>query len=83
MREWICRSVSLTSALVGGEWPTSRSGHLTPGKERSVPIGKKAGWAPELFRATGSPLPGLEFRPLGRPDRSQSLYRLRYPGSRL
>jgi hypothetical protein len=28
-------------------------------------------------------LPGLEFRPLGRPARSQSLYRLRYPGSGL
>jgi hypothetical protein len=28
-------------------------------------------------------LPGLEFRPLGRPARSQSLYRLRYPGSAL
>jgi hypothetical protein len=26
-------------------------------------------------------LPGLEFRPLGRPARSPSLYRLRYPGS--
>jgi hypothetical protein len=26
-------------------------------------------------------LPELELRPLGRPDRSQSLYRLRYPGS--
>jgi hypothetical protein len=26
-------------------------------------------------------LPGLELRPLGRPVRSQSLYRLRYPGS--
>jgi hypothetical protein len=27
------------------------------------------------------PLPGLKLRPLGRPARSQSLYRLRYPGS--
>jgi hypothetical protein len=27
-------------------------------------------------------LPGLEVRPLGRPARSQSLYRLRYPGLR-
>jgi hypothetical protein len=27
------------------------------------------------------PLPGLELRPLGRPSRNQSLYRLRYPGS--
>jgi hypothetical protein len=26
-------------------------------------------------------LPGLELRPLGRPARSQSLYRLRHPGS--
>jgi hypothetical protein len=26
-------------------------------------------------------LPGLELRPVGRPARSQSLYRLRYPGS--
>jgi hypothetical protein len=26
-------------------------------------------------------LPGLELRPLGRPARSQSLYRLRYSGS--
>jgi hypothetical protein len=26
-------------------------------------------------------LPGLELRPLGRPAGSQSLYRLRYPGS--
>jgi hypothetical protein len=26
-------------------------------------------------------LPGLELRPLNRPARSQSLYRLRYPGS--
>jgi hypothetical protein len=28
-----------------------------------------------------STLSGLELRPLGRPSRSQSLYRLRYPGS--
>jgi hypothetical protein len=28
-------------------------------------------------------LSGLELRPLGRPARSQSLYRLRYPGSYL
>jgi hypothetical protein len=26
-------------------------------------------------------LPGLEIRPLGRPVRSDSLYKLRYPGS--
>jgi hypothetical protein len=27
------------------------------------------------------PLPGLELRPLSRPARNQSLYRLSYPGS--
>jgi hypothetical protein len=27
-------------------------------------------------------LPGLELQPLGRPTRSQSLYRLSYPGER-
>jgi hypothetical protein len=26
-------------------------------------------------------LPGIKIRPLGRPDRSQSIYQLRYPGS--
>jgi hypothetical protein len=28
----------LTSALVGGEWSTSRPGRFTPGKELPVPI---------------------------------------------
>jgi hypothetical protein len=28
------------------------------------------------------PLPGLELRLFGRPARNQSVYRLRYPGSR-
>jgi hypothetical protein len=35
----------------------------------------------ELGRREIFPLPGLELRPLGRPVRSQSLYRLCYPGS--
>jgi hypothetical protein len=30
-------TLSLTSALDGGEWSTSRPGHLTPGKD-PVPI---------------------------------------------
>jgi hypothetical protein len=38
----------LTSALDGGVWSASRSGHaLPPGKEPLVPIGQEAGWAPE------------------------------------
>jgi hypothetical protein len=37
----------------------------------------------DVERTKSLPLPDLEFRPLGRPARSQSLYRLRYPGSLL
>jgi hypothetical protein len=35
----------------------------------------------DVERRKSLPLPGLELRPGGRPARSQSLYRLRYPGS--
>jgi hypothetical protein len=30
-----------------GEWPVSRPGRFTPGKESPVSIGEKVGWAPE------------------------------------
>jgi hypothetical protein len=37
-----------TSALDGGEWSVSRSGHaLRPGKGPPVPSGQEAGCAPE------------------------------------
>jgi hypothetical protein len=35
----------------------------------------------DIERRKFLPLPGLELRPLRRPARSQSIYRLRYPGS--
>jgi hypothetical protein len=39
-----------TSALDGGEWSASRPRQrFTRGKEHPVPIGKEAGWAPELI----------------------------------
>jgi hypothetical protein len=66
----------LTSALVGGEWSTSRPGRFTPGTHR---IG---GWVDpragldDLEKKKFLPLPGLELRPFCRPARSQSLYRL-------
>jgi len=52
--------------------------HFTPGKD-SVPILQEAGWAP------GPVWTGVKSRPhrdsiLDRPARSQSLYRLSYPG---
>jgi hypothetical protein len=43
-------------------------------------VGPKTG-LDDVERRKILPLPGLELRPLGRPIRSQSLYRLNYPGS--
>jgi hypothetical protein len=62
--------IFLTSALVGGEWSTSRPGRFTPGTHW---IG---GWVnlraglDDLEKRTFLTLPGLELRPLGRPARS-------------
>jgi hypothetical protein len=78
--------ISLTSALVGGEWSASRCGRFT--LQEKVPgthwIG---GWVDprtgldDVEKRKFLILPGLELRPLGRVARSQSLYRLSYPGS--
>jgi hypothetical protein len=71
----------LTSALAGGEWSASRPGRFTP--EETAPgthwIG---GWVDpragldDVEKRKFLTLPGLDLRPLGRPARSQSLYRL-------
>jgi hypothetical protein len=75
----------LTSALAGGEWSASRPCRFTPWKEPPVFIGCEAGWVPEPSGRSGEEKildpPGLELRPLGRPARRQSPYRLHYPGS--
>jgi hypothetical protein len=73
----------LTSALVGGEWSDSRPGRFTPGGKAPGThwIG---GWAgnrtglDDMEKRNFLILPILEVRPLGRPTRSQSLFRLRY-----
>jgi hypothetical protein len=76
----------LTSALDGGEWSASRPCRFTPG-ERAPGTHWIGGWVGSragLNDVEGRKfliLPGLERRPLGRPASSQSLYRLRYPGS--
>jgi hypothetical protein len=53
-----------------------------PRYPRVIPIGYEAG---REARAGPDDMerPGLELRALGRPARSQSLYRLRYPGCQL
>jgi hypothetical protein len=75
-----------TSALAGGEWSASRPGRFTPG-EGAPGIRCIGGYVDlrggqnDMEKRKFLTLPGLEFRPLGRPARSQSLYRPRYPGS--
>jgi hypothetical protein len=78
--------VFLTSALVGGEWSASRTGRFTA-RERGPGthligdcVGPSTG-LDDVERRKIFPLPRPELGPLGRPARSQSLYRLSYPGS--
>jgi hypothetical protein len=75
----------MTSALVGGEWSDLRPGRFIP-RERAPGthwigdwVGPRAGL--DVEKRKFLTLQGLELRPLGRPVRSQSLYRLRCPGS--
>ena len=65
-----------TSALDGGGWSTPRPGRFTPGKD-PVPIVQQAGWAPGTGAENLAP---AGIRSPDRPARSESLYRLRYPG---
>jgi hypothetical protein len=75
--------IFLTSAQAGGESSASHP------KERAPGTHWMGGWVDpragleDLEKRKFLTLTGLELRPLGRPARSQSLYRLRYPGSSL
>jgi hypothetical protein len=80
--------IFFTSALVGGEWsaprPATYPGERAPGTTHWI-----GGWVDptagldDVEKGKFLTLPGLELRPLGHPARSQSLYRLTYPGSLL
>jgi hypothetical protein len=87
MEKWMYISTfSLTSALAGGEWSASRPDRFTPGETApgTLWIG---GWVDpragldDVEKGKFLTLPGFELRLLGRSARTQSLYRLRYPGS--
>jgi hypothetical protein len=69
--EWMYRSTFfLSSALVGGEWSTSRTGHFTPG-ERAPGTHWVGGWVDlragldDLEKRKFLTLPGFELEPLG------------------
>ena len=68
-----------TSALDRGGWSTPLPGHFTPGKD-SVLIVQEAGWAPGPVWTGAENLAPTGIRSLDRPARSESLYRLSYPG---
>jgi hypothetical protein len=72
---WI--HIFLTSPLAGGEWSASRPGRFTP-REKASGTHCIGSW---VDPRAGLDDAGLELQPLSRPARSQSLYRLRYPGS--
>jgi hypothetical protein len=68
----------LISAIVGDEWSASCPGGFNPGTHWIGGwVGPRAG-LDDVEKINFLTLPGLELRP-----RSQSLYRLRYPGSLL
>jgi hypothetical protein len=77
--------VLLTSALVGGEWSASRPSCFIS-RETSLGIRLIGGCVDprtgldDVQKRKLLNLPRLELRNLGCPARSQSLYRLRYPG---
>jgi hypothetical protein len=76
----------LTSALAGDEWSASRPCRFylrgkSPGTHWIGSwVDPRAG-LDDLDKGKFLTLPVLEFRPLIRPARRQSLYRPRYPGS--
>ena len=68
------------STLDGGGLSTPRPGRFTPGKD-TVPIVQEAGWAPEpVWTGAENLTPPTGIRSPDHPSRSESLYRLSYPG---
>jgi hypothetical protein len=80
--------IFLTSALTSGEWLASRPCRFSHG-ERAPGTHWIGGWVnprsglDDVEKRKFLTLLGLELRSLARPARSQSLHRLRYPGSLL
>jgi len=75
---WRKHSLPLMSALVG-IWSTQCPGCFIPGKV-PVHIVRESGWSPESVLTGVEILVATGIRSPERPTRSESLYRLRYPG---
>ena len=69
----------MTSAIRWGGRSAPRPGRFTPGKD-PVPIVQEAGWTPGPVWMGAENLASTGIRSPDRPARSESLYRLRYPG---
>jgi hypothetical protein len=75
--------IFLTSALVEGEWSASGPGRFIHGVRAPGPhwlgdwVGARAGLS-NMEKKKCLPILGLDLGPLGRPARSESLYRLHY-----
>ena len=72
-------TLSLTSALDECGWSTPLPGRFTPVKD-PVPILQEVGWAPRAVWTSVENLAPTRIRSPDRPARSESLYRLSYPG---
>jgi hypothetical protein len=73
-------TLSLTSAVDSGGWSTPRPGRFTPAERDAVPTVQEAGCAPGPVWTGAENLASTGIRSPERPARSESLYRLSYPG---
>ena len=71
-------TLSLTSALDGGVWSTPLPGRFAPNKEPVSIV--QTSWAPRPVWTGAENLAPTGIRSPDRPGRSESLYRLSYPG---
>jgi hypothetical protein len=78
MGEWI--HIFLTSALAGNEWSVSRPGRFTIGTHWRGGLVDPTDDLDKVDNRKFLVLSGLKLRSLVRSTRSQSLYRLSYPG---
>jgi hypothetical protein len=67
-------------ALDGSRWSTPRPGRFAPRKQDTVHIPQEVRWAPGPAWTGAENLSLTGIRSPDRPARSESLYRLRYPG---